>query len=42
MVAGLWGLQVGRVLAEERLLREDAAYRLLMQRTPYRLVPGVF
>jgi protein-S-isoprenylcysteine O-methyltransferase Ste14 len=34
--------QVARLLAEERLLAADAAYRGLAAAVPYRLVPGVF
>ncbi|MBI1261549.1 MAG: isoprenylcysteine carboxylmethyltransferase family protein [Rhizobiales bacterium] len=36
------GIQIMRLLAEERLLSESAEYRDLMQRVPYRLVPGIF
>ena len=42
LIACLWALQVGRILAEERVLGADAAYRDLMRATRYRLVPGVF
>jgi len=35
-------LQVARVLAEERLLRADPAYRSYARAVPYRLLPGVF
>jgi protein-S-isoprenylcysteine O-methyltransferase Ste14 len=31
-----------RAVREERLLREDAAYRAYMQRVPYRIIPLVF
>lgn len=34
--------QVARLLAEERLLGRDPAYRALMSAVRYRLVPGVF
>ncbi len=34
--------QIGRVLAEERLLNEDATYRSFVTVVPYRLIPGVF
>jgi protein-S-isoprenylcysteine O-methyltransferase Ste14 len=34
--------QVYRLLAEERLLREDGAYRDYAQAVRYRLVPGIF
>jgi protein-S-isoprenylcysteine O-methyltransferase Ste14 len=37
-----WGLQIGRLLAEERLLLQDEAYRQLVARVPYRLIPRVF
>jgi protein-S-isoprenylcysteine O-methyltransferase Ste14 len=34
--------QCARLLAEERLLRRDPAYRRFMRATPYRLMPFVF
>jgi protein-S-isoprenylcysteine O-methyltransferase Ste14 len=37
-----WTAQVLRVLAEERLLSQDAAYRAFQETTRFRLVPGVF
>ncbi len=37
-----WGLQVPRLLAEERLLRQDPAYSLYAERVRYRLIPGVW
>jgi len=37
-----YALQVPRLLAEERLLREDAEYRDYMAAVRYRLIPGVF
>jgi protein-S-isoprenylcysteine O-methyltransferase Ste14 len=37
-----FGLLVVRVLAEERMLRQDPAYQLLSAKVPYRLVPFVF
>jgi protein-S-isoprenylcysteine O-methyltransferase Ste14 len=37
-----WMCFIWRIAAEERLLREDPDYRALMDRTPYRLVPGVY
>ncbi len=37
-----YALQVPRLLAEERLLREDAEYRDYMAVVRYRLIPGVF
>ena len=36
-----WWAQILRLLAEERLLSEDPAYQVLMQKTRWRLVPGV-
>ncbi len=36
------GLQIVRILKEERVLSKDPAYRELMQTTRYRLLPGVF
>lgn len=37
-----YAFQVPRLLAEERLLRQDADYLDYMQKVRYRLVPGVF
>ena len=37
-----WCAQILRMIAEERLLSEDAAYRAFMQKTRWRLIPGVF
>ncbi|RST29702.1 DUF1295 domain-containing protein [Sphingomonas ginkgonis] len=37
-----WGLQVGRILQEEQLLREDPDYRRYAGRVRWRLVPGLF
>ncbi len=37
-----WWAQILRLLAEERLLSEDPAYRAFMQKTRWRLIPGVF
>ena len=37
-----WIVQIWRLLAEERLLKEDASYQEYTQRTRYRLIPGVF
>lgn len=37
-----WWAQILRLLAEERLLGEDPEYRAFMQKTRWRLVPGVF
>ena len=34
--------QIARLMAEERLLNEDAAYRRFVAAVPYRLLPGVF
>ncbi len=42
ILAGLWTLQIGRILAEERVLGADAAYGALVRRTRWRLVPGVY
>ncbi|MGW8206790.1 MAG: methyltransferase family protein [Hyphomicrobiaceae bacterium] len=36
------GLQIVRIVKEERVLRQDPAYRELMQKTKFRLVPGIF
>lgn len=40
--AGTMTLQVRRILAEERILGEDPAYRSFAAKTRYRLVPFVF
>ncbi len=37
-----WWAQVLRLLAEERLLSEDPAYRDYMSKVRWRLIPGVF
>lgn len=37
-----WGVQVVRIMQEERLLSKDDAYRRYMGRVRYRLVSGVF
>jgi len=37
-----WWAQILRILAEERLLGEDPAYRTFMTTTRWRLVPGIF
>jgi protein-S-isoprenylcysteine O-methyltransferase Ste14 len=34
--------QISRILAEERILREDESYRSYCQRVRFRLIPGVF
>lgn len=37
-----WWAQILRILAEERVLSEDPAYRDYMKRVRWRLIPGVF
>jgi len=37
-----WAAQILRLLAEERLLSEDPAYRDFMTKTRWRLIPGLF
>lgn len=37
-----WTAQILRLLAEERLLSRDPAYRQYMAKVPWRLIPGVF
>jgi protein-S-isoprenylcysteine O-methyltransferase Ste14 len=37
-----WWAQILRLLAEENLLSQDPAYRAFMEKTRWRLVPGVF
>lgn len=34
--------QVGRIMAEERLLGQDAKYRAFAEQVRYRLIPGIF
>lgn len=38
----VWALFVLRIFAEERVLSQDEKYRAFMEKTRYRLVPGVF
>lgn len=40
--AGTLALQIRRILAEERVLGADPAYRTLAGKTRFRLLPGVF
>jgi protein-S-isoprenylcysteine O-methyltransferase Ste14 len=40
--AGAWALQIPRLLAEERLLSADEAYRAYLAAVRWRLLPGVF
>ena len=37
-----WWAQILRLLAEERLLSQDPAYRAYMEKVRWRLVPGIF
>jgi protein-S-isoprenylcysteine O-methyltransferase Ste14 len=37
-----YGLQIPRLLAEERLLARDQRYRAYLTVVRYRLIPGVF
>ena len=37
-----WAAQILRLLAEERLLSQDPAYRAYMEKVRWRLIPGVF
>ena len=37
-----WSAQIPRLLAEERLLSQDPAYRDFMTKTRWRLIPGIF
>ncbi|MDB5724736.1 MAG: isoprenylcysteine carboxyl methyltransferase, partial [Novosphingobium sp.] len=37
-----WTAQILRLLAEERLLGQDPAYREYMAQVRWRLIPGVF
>lgn len=38
----IYFFQISRILAEERILREDESYRAYCQRVRFRLIPGVF
>jgi protein-S-isoprenylcysteine O-methyltransferase Ste14 len=38
----VYGFQIARILAEERLLKTDGQYRAYCEQVRYRLVPGVF
>ena len=38
----VWGCQVARIHAEERLLVESETYRRYMHRTTFRLLPGIW
>jgi protein-S-isoprenylcysteine O-methyltransferase Ste14 len=38
----LWVLTVYRIFAEEQLLKLNPQYQLYMQRTPYKLLPGMW
>ena len=38
----IYFFQISRILAEERILREDDGYRVYCNRVRYRLIPGVF
>lgn len=42
IVLACWALYVWRIIAEERVLSRDAAYRDLQTTTRWRLIPGVF
>jgi protein-S-isoprenylcysteine O-methyltransferase Ste14 len=42
ILGGTWCLFLLRIIAEERILSEDPAYRQLKQRIPFRLIPGVY
>lgn len=42
MYAAAYALQIPRLLAEERILANDPAYREYQARVRYRLLPGVF
>jgi protein-S-isoprenylcysteine O-methyltransferase Ste14 len=37
-----WGVQILRILAEEKVLNQDETYREYAGAVPFRLVPGVF
>lgn len=40
--AAVWALLVMRIMAEERVLRQDAAYAAFAERVRWRLIPGVY
>jgi protein-S-isoprenylcysteine O-methyltransferase Ste14 len=37
-----WGIQVGRIVREERWLSQDPAYRAYAEAVRFRLIPGLF
>ena len=42
LLAAVYGLQIARILREEKVLRQDPAYQAFMRQTRWRLLPGVF
>jgi protein-S-isoprenylcysteine O-methyltransferase Ste14 len=42
LYAACYGLQIPRLIVEERLLRQDSRYESYMGRVRYRLIPGLF
>lgn len=42
VLAAVWTCQLLRIRSEERLLSEDPAYRAYRERTPWRLLPGIW
>lgn len=42
ILGATWCLFLLRIIAEERVLSEDPAYRQLKRRIPFRLIPGVY
>jgi protein-S-isoprenylcysteine O-methyltransferase Ste14 len=37
-----WSAQLLRISEEEKFLRSDECYRNLIQRVPFRLIPGIY
>lgn len=42
VIVAIWCLQLWRIYDEERFFRDDPAYTVLCEQTPYRLIPKVF
>ncbi|MEM9704571.1 MAG: isoprenylcysteine carboxylmethyltransferase family protein [Pseudomonadota bacterium] len=40
--AAAWTAMVGRIIAEEKILSNDEKFRILIEKTRWRLVPGVY
>jgi protein-S-isoprenylcysteine O-methyltransferase Ste14 len=42
IILSCWALFIWRIIAEERVLSADPLYREMKERTPFRLVPGIY